>query len=197
MSPPWRRAWLGATSHPVAADSHGKRAPARPTWLCRLSCGLEAADPGLQHCAGRRGVRGGEERQHEDVAVPEDVPAVALDPERPRAPTAASPSVGHRRHQVKQREAHVPLQLGVALDHDVRVARHRRPHDSRCSASMFSNPSFSARASAALGLLFSRPTRPSRSSTGPCLASAMAAWMPGAAMVLSPRVLAAGLPVLG
>ena len=53
--------------------------------------GVQATNAVLEHRASGRWVRCSEEREHEDVAVPEDVSAVA-DPESPRAPTGASPS---------------------------------------------------------------------------------------------------------
>ena len=89
--PLWSRPERGVTSKPVAADSHGKRAPSRPSAARRGERGRQAVEPVLEHRPGRRRLGRGEEREHEEVGVPEHVSAVRVAASCPRAPTAASP----------------------------------------------------------------------------------------------------------
>ena len=86
----------------------------------------QASQPVLEHRPRGRRVGRGEERQHEDVAVPEHVAAVAGPAQAARSDGRLA-LVGDRRHQVEQREADRALELRVALDHDVGVLPTRGP----------------------------------------------------------------------
>ena len=68
--------------------------------------------------AGGWWVRRSQERQDEDVGVPEDVPAVSEAAQPPRTESGLGP-VGNRSHEMEEAEAHGPLQLRIALDADV------------------------------------------------------------------------------
>ena len=116
----------GVTSTPSPADSQGKRAPSRPSRRAACARRRQPADPVLEHRARGGGMGRGEERQHEDVAVPEDVAAVG-GPAEPAGADRRLAAVGDRRHQVEEREADRPLQLRVALDDDVGALPAPRP----------------------------------------------------------------------
>ena len=92
--------------------------------------------------------------QHEDVAVPEDVAAVAGAAQAARADGRLA-VVADRRHQVEEREADRALQLRVALDDDVGVCQ-RRAQASRARAAAARSPASSAAASAACAAAGSR-----------------------------------------
>ena len=68
-------------------------------------------------------VRGGEEGQHEDVAVPEHMPA-ACGTKADREPDRRLVAIACRRHQMEESETNGLLQLVIAFDHDV-AACHR------------------------------------------------------------------------
>jgi hypothetical protein len=69
---------------------------------------------------------GGQKRQHEDVAVPEDVASVRGAGQASRSDGRFA-DVSDRAHQVEQRESHEPLELVVALDANVRRLPAVRP----------------------------------------------------------------------
>ena len=104
------------TSSPVASLAEARRhvaaggrglpgeAGARPAdGTRRRTCGGQATNSVLEHRPGARWVRGGEEGQHEDVAVPEHMPAVGG-----TAETACSDrrlvTIAYRRHQMEESE---------------------------------------------------------------------------------------------
>ena len=140
----WSRPDRGVTSTPVAADSHGKRAPRRPSARAAASAAGSRCRSVLEHRPRGRGMRRGEERQHEHVGVPEHVPAVRVarsgrgrrpPPRRGRRPT---PSGGRARTGRR-----------VAARRRPRYGRRRAPsaatHARRCSASSTSKPDARAR----------------------------------------------------
>ena len=69
----------------------------------------QSAQPVLEHGPGRRRVRGGQERQHEGVHVPEDVPAVPRSGQATRSDRHLA-GVAHRPHQVEEGEPDGGLQ---------------------------------------------------------------------------------------
>ena len=105
------RACRGAASRPrrCAADSHGKRAPARPSSRACARAGVEPPQPVLEHRARRRRVGGREEGEDEDVRVPEDVAAVAVAGQAARARRPPR-RVRGRAAEVEEREAGRALQ---------------------------------------------------------------------------------------
>ena len=136
---------------PVRADSHGNRAPSRPERACAARP-PEAAKAVLEHRARCGRLRRGEEREDEDVAVPEDVAAVAgareparsdgrLAVRRPTTPSGGRARTGRRAAARRRR----------------RCRRRRFPAGGpgrRCSASNGSSPatpSSEALASSAVG----------------------------------------------
>src|SRR5918994_7697960 len=70
--------------------------------------------------ASRRRMGGGEDWEHEDVAVPEDVTAVR-GPREPPGADGSLAAVGDRADQMEKVEADRALELGIALDDDVRL----------------------------------------------------------------------------
>ena len=143
----------GVTSTPSAADSHGKRAP-RGRADAPPRGRREPAQPILEHRPRRARVRRREERQHENVAVPEDVATVGVTRE-----TAGTDGrfalVRDRRDQVKERETDGELQLRDRLRRRRRRSPSVRPtpHDAR-RAGARSRPARPRRAPRA------RPARP-------------------------------------
>ena len=105
-------------SSPLSADSHGNRAPSNPPRRGGAPRGRETRDAVADERTGRRRVGCGEKWQHEDVGVPEDVPAVpgAAEPLRPERRLGA---IGDRGDQMEQREADGALEVRVSLDPDV------------------------------------------------------------------------------
>ena len=67
-----------------------------------------------------------EEREHEDVGIPENVPAVTRTADASRAESGLA-GLGDLRHQVEEREPHAPLQLRITLDLDIRCVPTTRP----------------------------------------------------------------------
>jgi hypothetical protein len=92
---------------------------------CRKRC-RQATHAVLQHRSRGRWMRRGEEREHVHVAIPEDVAAVSRATHSARADRSLA-VIGHRRHQVKQREAHGELEVRVAVNVDVGVVPAVRP----------------------------------------------------------------------
>ena len=66
----------GVTSRPSAADSQGNQAPRRPASSAAACAAGSRSDAVGEHRPGRGGPGGGEEGQHEDFRVPEDVASV-------------------------------------------------------------------------------------------------------------------------
>ena len=97
--------------------------PLRARGLERLRKPLHAV---LDDRPRRRRMRCGEERQHEDVGVPEDVASVRVAGQSARADSRFA-VIGNRCHQVEQRDPGCELQVLVALDADVGFGPAFRP----------------------------------------------------------------------
>ena len=80
----------------------------------------------LKHRPGGTRMRRSQEREHVDIAVPEDVAAVTAAGQPARSDSRLA-FIGDRCDQVKQREAYRELQLGVTVDADVGVLPPRCP----------------------------------------------------------------------
>ena len=163
-SPLRRWACEGVTSRPVRADSQGKRAPARPSRARRGASGRQPAHAVLeQRACGLRPCRR-EERQHEDIRIPEDVPAVARPADAARAERGLA-RLADGRHQVEEREADVPLELRRRPRSARRPRSQRRAHARRCSrskpleAALFRRAATCATASAGVRTPVDDPTR--------------------------------------
>ena len=117
-SPVARRAADGRHVDAVGGRLPRESRPGATEPACSLERGREAAQSVLEHRARRSRVGRGEEREHEDVAVPEDVPAVCR-PGQAAGTDGRLAAVAGRADQVEEREANRPLELWIAFDDDV------------------------------------------------------------------------------
>ena len=160
-SPVARRADVGVTSLPSAADSQAKRAPARP----RARAAARAAGSRriryssiARAAAGWVAARNGSTK----TSLSQKTCPLYAAPLSPRAPTAASPRSPTDEIRWKSAKRTARCSSG-SPSMTTSASRQRRAHASRCSRSSRSNPACFASARAARATLGSQSYEPRRS----------------------------------
>ena len=92
----------------------------------RLAGSRKTLDAVFEHRPGGGWMRGGEEWQHEDVAIPEHMTAVRTAADATSSDRGLA-RVADRSHEVEEPEANGPLEVVITLDPDIGVRPPARP----------------------------------------------------------------------